>query len=167
MCVCFFFFLSALIDSFLFVLINNSLSGEGGLGEQLWWSLKIHCLRERMTSQAWQDCRPLSQWAQLMLPMAPNNNIEECSKWESRFRENQIFSTGPERGRERALYGFRPNWLPYYEWFTAAFWEASSCGSLQRVELDYPRGREPQVASVTNYCIVCHFLLKAYRIKLR
>lgn len=62
---------------------------------------------------------PLSQWVQLMLPKAPDNSTAERrrQKWE-RFRKSRIYSR--RRERENTLYGSSSNWLPYYEWFTAA-----------------------------------------------
>lgn len=80
--------------------MNNCLSHYGGqLGGGR--SLKIHCLREQATSKAWQDCRPFSQWVQLMLPVAPNNNMRVCSK---RERKNLILSVEPQRRRKKQLF---------------------------------------------------------------
>lgn len=45
-------------------------------------------------------------------------------------RESDLEPGITEREKEIALYAFRPNSLPYYELFTAAFWRTSSCGAL-------------------------------------
>lgn len=52
-----------------------------------------------------------------MLPMAPNNNMLECSETGGKESDLQrgIRERASEQEREMALYGFRPNLLPYYE----------------------------------------------------